>query len=167
MKLIIQIPCFNEAKTLPATLADLPRDSIMPKTGYSRIGDSVYPFLYHEARRFVQSRSIDPFYYMHLRGQVEETGPLGEFFEMGTYYRGQAPHARPGPEEMLLPLFTPQNEEAQLQEMKDIYLKAVQGLAEELLYVHLPGVFSLKFLQIQCNQSATKQVSQMGKLDKE
>jgi len=25
MKLIIQIPCFNEAETLPATLADLPR----------------------------------------------------------------------------------------------------------------------------------------------
>src|SRR5262245_34419330 len=26
MKLIIQIPCLNEAQTLPATLADLPRD---------------------------------------------------------------------------------------------------------------------------------------------
>ena len=26
MKLIIQIPCLNEAETLPATLADLPRD---------------------------------------------------------------------------------------------------------------------------------------------
>ena len=25
MKLIIQIPCYNEAETLPATLADLPR----------------------------------------------------------------------------------------------------------------------------------------------
>ncbi len=25
MKLIIQIPCFNEAQTLPQTLADLPR----------------------------------------------------------------------------------------------------------------------------------------------
>ena len=25
MKLIIQIPCLNEAETLPATLADLPR----------------------------------------------------------------------------------------------------------------------------------------------
>ena len=25
MKLIIQIPCFNEARSLPATLADLPR----------------------------------------------------------------------------------------------------------------------------------------------
>ena len=26
MKLIIQIPCYNEAETLPATLKDLPRD---------------------------------------------------------------------------------------------------------------------------------------------
>src|SRR3954465_10854551 len=26
MKLIIQIPCFNEAEQLPATLADLPRE---------------------------------------------------------------------------------------------------------------------------------------------
>ena len=26
MKVIIQIPCFNEAGTLPQTLADLPRD---------------------------------------------------------------------------------------------------------------------------------------------
>ncbi len=26
MKLIIQIPCLNEEDTLPATLADLPRD---------------------------------------------------------------------------------------------------------------------------------------------
>src|SRR5215212_9011022 len=26
MKLIIQIPCFNEEQTLPATLADLPRE---------------------------------------------------------------------------------------------------------------------------------------------
>ncbi len=26
MKLVIQIPCFNEAETLPGTLADLPRD---------------------------------------------------------------------------------------------------------------------------------------------
>jgi len=26
MKLIIQIPCFNEAQQLPATLADLPRE---------------------------------------------------------------------------------------------------------------------------------------------
>ncbi|MED5293485.1 MAG: glycosyltransferase, partial [Actinomycetota bacterium] len=25
MRLVIQIPCFNEAETLPATLADLPR----------------------------------------------------------------------------------------------------------------------------------------------
>ncbi len=25
MKLIVQIPCFNEAATLPATLADIPR----------------------------------------------------------------------------------------------------------------------------------------------
>ena len=25
MKLIIQIPCFNEAETLPVTVADLPR----------------------------------------------------------------------------------------------------------------------------------------------
>jgi len=26
MKLIIQIPCFNEEETLPETLADLPRE---------------------------------------------------------------------------------------------------------------------------------------------
>ena len=26
MKLIIQIPCFNEEATLPATVADLPRE---------------------------------------------------------------------------------------------------------------------------------------------
>src|SRR5688572_32820786 len=26
MKLIVQIPCFDEAKTLPSTLADLPRE---------------------------------------------------------------------------------------------------------------------------------------------
>ncbi len=27
MKLIVQIPCFNEEKTLPATVADIPREN--------------------------------------------------------------------------------------------------------------------------------------------
>jgi len=33
MKLIIQIPCYNEAETLPATLGDLPREV----TGFDRV----------------------------------------------------------------------------------------------------------------------------------
>ena len=51
MKLIIQIPCLNEAETLPATLADLPRPGDVAITAQDQFHVMLEVVLRRQGRR--------------------------------------------------------------------------------------------------------------------